>query len=64
MHSNIEDALKALQQSPEADFFSKKEYKSKKDIIIAVSQYHKDCHCAFKVVSSGKRRYKASCVCG
>ncbi len=58
MHSDNKDALKEVQQSPEADFFLKKEYKSKKDIIIAVSQYHKDCHHAFKVVSSG---YKALC---
>jgi hypothetical protein len=52
MHSDDEDA----------DFFSKTEYKSKKDIINAVCQYNKNCHRAFKVVSSDHRRYKAVCV--
>ena len=48
MHSDNEDA----------DFFSKTEYKSKKDIVNAVCQYHKNCLRAFKVVSSDHRRWE------
>jgi hypothetical protein len=52
MDSDNKEALKEVEQSPEADFFSKEEYKSKKDIINAVTQYNKNCHRAFKVFSS------------
>ncbi|KAK1943168.1 hypothetical protein P3T76_005805 [Phytophthora citrophthora] len=45
-----------------ASFFDKQSYTSKQDIVQAVIRYNSTMNRPFRVISSGKRRYKATCT--
>jgi hypothetical protein len=49
-------------EETEKNFFTNRQYRSKKDIKVAVVEYHKINNRAYKVLKIDKRRYKVACV--
>ncbi|KAL3674910.1 hypothetical protein V7S43_000836 [Phytophthora oleae] len=47
---------------PRANFFDEQSYTSKQDIVQAVIRYNRIVNKPFRVISSDKRRYKATCT--